>query len=54
MGRPHAGTLVKDWRNRRNLSQMDLALKVYVSPRHLSFVETGRARPSRWSCGPGA
>jgi transcriptional regulator with XRE-family HTH domain len=46
MGRPHVGTLVKDWRHRRNLSQMDLALKVYVSTRHLSFVETGRSGPS--------
>lgn len=40
------GELVKDWRLRRNLSQMDLALDVHVSTRHLSFVETGRSRPS--------
>src|SRR3954468_968662 len=41
------GTLLKDWRRRRRLSQLDLALEAGVSARHLSFVETGRARPSR-------
>src|ERR1700730_7277041 len=41
-----AGTLVRDWRVRRRMSQMDLAHEVGVSPRHLSFVETGRSRPS--------
>ncbi len=40
------GTLVRDWRTRRRRSQMDLALAIGVSPRHLSFVETGRSRPS--------
>jgi transcriptional regulator with XRE-family HTH domain len=40
------GTLVRDWRARRRRSQMDLALEVGVSTRHLSFVETGRSRPS--------
>jgi transcriptional regulator with XRE-family HTH domain len=40
------GTLVRDWRVRRRRSQMDVALDVGVSPRHLSFVETGRSRPS--------
>ena len=40
------GPLLRDWRARRRLSQMDLALEVGVSPRHLSFVETGRSRPS--------
>ncbi len=40
------GTLLRDWRVRRRLSQMELALDVGVSPRHLSFVETGRSRPS--------
>lgn len=44
-GRP-LGTLVRDWRVRRRRSQMDLALHVGVSPRHLSFVETGRSRAS--------
>jgi transcriptional regulator with XRE-family HTH domain len=41
------GELLRDWRQRRRLSQLDLALDVSVSARHLSFVETGRARPSR-------
>jgi transcriptional regulator with XRE-family HTH domain len=41
-----AGTLVRDWRVRRRRSQMDLALEVGVSPRHLSFVETGRSKAS--------
>ncbi|WP_370324646.1 helix-turn-helix domain-containing protein [Euzebya sp.] len=40
------GPLLRDWRDRRRRSQMDLALDVGVSPRHLSFVETGRSRPS--------
>ena len=40
------GTLLRDWRARRRLSQLDLALDTGVSPRHLSFVETGRSRPS--------
>jgi transcriptional regulator with XRE-family HTH domain len=39
------GSLIKEWRQQRRLSQMDLALDVGISPRHLSFVETGRARP---------
>jgi DNA-binding XRE family transcriptional regulator len=41
-----AGALVRDWRQRCRLSQMDLALEAGVSTRHLSFVETGRAKPS--------
>lgn len=40
------GELVRDWRSRRGRSQLDLAYEVGVSPRHLSFVETGRSRPS--------
>src|SRR3990170_3267487 len=40
------GPLLRDWRLRRRLSQLDLALEAEVSTRHLSFVETGRARPS--------
>lgn len=40
------GGLLRDWRQRRRLSQMDLALEAGISTRHLSFVETGRARPS--------
>jgi transcriptional regulator with XRE-family HTH domain len=41
------GTLLRDWRIRRRLSQLDLAGEADVSTRHLSFVETGRAAPSR-------
>ncbi|MEP6955160.1 MAG: helix-turn-helix transcriptional regulator [Solirubrobacteraceae bacterium] len=41
------GPLLRDWRTRRHLSQMDLALDAGVSTRHLSFVETGRAQPSQ-------
>jgi transcriptional regulator with XRE-family HTH domain len=44
--RIRVGTLLRDWRRRRHLSQLDLALEAGVSARHLSFVETGRARPS--------
>ena len=40
------GGLLRDWRKRRRLSQMDLALEAGISTRHLSFVETGRSRPS--------
>ena len=42
-----AGSLLRDWRRRRRLSQLDLALESGVSARHLSFLETGRSRPSR-------
>jgi transcriptional regulator with XRE-family HTH domain len=44
--RSGAGPLLRDWRRRRRRSQMDLALAAGVSTRHLSYVETGRARPS--------
>jgi transcriptional regulator with XRE-family HTH domain len=40
------GELLRDWRVRRRLSQQQLALEAGVSARHVSFVETGRARPS--------
>src|SRR4051794_19573143 len=43
---PGVGPLLRDWRRRRRLSQLDLALEAGVSTRHLSFVETGRSRPS--------
>ena len=42
-----AGDLLRDWRQRRRLSQLSLALEADVSARHLSFLETGRAQPSR-------
>jgi transcriptional regulator with XRE-family HTH domain len=41
------GDLLREWRNRRGLSQLALAGQAEVSARHLSFVETGRSRPSR-------
>ena len=44
--RPRVGPLLRDWRQRRRLSQLDLAVGAGVSARHVSFVETGRARPS--------
>jgi transcriptional regulator with XRE-family HTH domain len=40
------GALIRDWRRQRRLSQLSLALETGVSSRHLSFVETGRSRPS--------
>src|SRR3954452_18939568 len=45
--RSEVGGLLKQWRHRRRMSQLDLAVEADVSPRHLSFVETGRSRPSR-------
>src|SRR5262249_22432530 len=39
--------LLRHWRTRHGLSQLDLALAADVSPRHVSFLETGRAQPSR-------
>jgi transcriptional regulator with XRE-family HTH domain len=44
--RPAVGTLLRDWRQRRRMTQMDLALEADVSARHLSFIETGRSVPS--------
>lgn len=41
------GDLLRDWRQRRRLSQMTLALEADVSTRHVSFLETGKAQPSR-------
>jgi transcriptional regulator with XRE-family HTH domain len=41
-----AGSLLREWRRRRRLSQLDLALEAGISARHLSFVETGRSKPS--------
>jgi transcriptional regulator with XRE-family HTH domain len=40
------GPLLREWRKRRRLSQLELALDAGVSTRHLSFVETGRSKPS--------
>jgi len=41
------GDQLRAWRGRRRLSQLDLALDAEISTRHLSFLETGRSRPSR-------
>ncbi|MFF1374901.1 helix-turn-helix domain-containing protein [Streptomyces sp. NPDC058308] len=41
-----AGPLLRDWRERRRVSQLELALRADSSARHISFVETGRSRPS--------
>jgi len=43
----HIGDHLREWRQRRRLSQLDLAGEAEISARHLSFVETGRATPSR-------
>jgi transcriptional regulator with XRE-family HTH domain len=40
------GQLLREWRERRRLSQLELSSQAEVSTRHLSFVETGRARPT--------
>lgn len=45
--RAGVGELLRDWRKRRHQSQLALALEAGVSQRHLSFVESGRAQPSR-------
>jgi transcriptional regulator with XRE-family HTH domain len=42
-----AGDVVREWRKRRRMSQLELALEAEISTRHLSFVETGRSLPSR-------
>jgi transcriptional regulator with XRE-family HTH domain len=47
VGAPSVGALLRGWRQRRHLSQLQLATRSAVSARHLSFIETGRARPSR-------
>src|SRR6476469_3827663 len=41
------GDHLREWRQRRRLSQLDLALEAEISTKHLSFLETGRALPSR-------
>jgi transcriptional regulator with XRE-family HTH domain len=44
---PAFGNLLREWRQVRRRSQLDLAFAAEVSARHVSFLETGRARPSR-------
>jgi transcriptional regulator with XRE-family HTH domain len=47
MPESNVGKLLREWRVRRHLSQLELATGAGISARHLSFVETGRSRPSR-------
>lgn len=51
MTAPHlerpVGEMLREWREHRKLSQLEFALQARISSRHLSFVETGRSRPSR-------
>lgn len=44
---PGVGSLLREWRDRRRISQLELALRADSSARHISFIETGRARPSQ-------
>lgn len=44
--RPPVGQLLREWRERRRLSQLDLSIQADISTRHLSFVETGRSKPT--------
>src|ERR1700676_4173330 len=50
----HIGGHLREWRQRRHLSQLDLARDAEISARHLSFVETGRAAPARGVVAEGA
>src|SRR3954462_6352457 len=43
----HIGDHLREWRQRRRMSQLDLAGEAGISARHLSFAETGRAAPTR-------
>ena len=45
--RPQAATLLRQWRERRGKSQLELSLDAGVSQRHISFIEIGRSQPSR-------
>jgi transcriptional regulator with XRE-family HTH domain len=47
MNAPTIGTQLRQWRHHRRLSQLDCALEAEISQRHLSFIESGRASPSR-------
>jgi transcriptional regulator with XRE-family HTH domain len=44
---PEVGSLLREWRERRRLTQLELALDAGISTRHLSFIETGRSQPGR-------
>ena len=47
VSRSLVGELLRQWRERRRISQLDLSIEADISSRHLSFVETGRSQPSR-------
>src|SRR5215475_1069092 len=47
VSRSPVGELLRQWRERRRISQLDLSIEADISGRHLSFVETGRSQPSR-------
>lgn len=47
VSRTDFGALLRDWRHASGLSQLELASRAEVSQRHVSFLETGRSRPSR-------
>lgn len=47
MSAQQVGWLFREWRHRRRVSQLGLALHADISARHLSFIETGRSHPSR-------
>src|SRR4029079_8836169 len=59
-GVPAFGHMLRQWRDARHMSQLALATEAGISTRHLSFLETGRAQPSRemssrlWETGPRA
>jgi transcriptional regulator with XRE-family HTH domain len=44
---PAVGNMLRGWRQRQHLSQLELSARTGVSSRHLSYIETGRSRPSR-------
>ena len=50
---PDVGSLLREWRERRRLTHLELALDTGISARHLSFVETGRSKPGRGGRAPG-
>ena len=45
--RESIGEMLRFWRKLNRISQMDLALNINISSKHLSFVETGKSKPSR-------
>jgi len=47
MSHSEVGRHLREWRQRRRMSQLDLALEAEISTRHLSFLETGKSQPSR-------